>query len=111
MYLVIENQLEKISLTLRDKDHKTIASQTKKVGFDKREMLLFFLHNFLKKNKTSPKEIKNIAINRKNGSFTSLRINCLLANAWAYVNQKKISNLLVPLYSKEPNITQPKNIC
>lgn len=109
MYLIINNEINRLFLGLADSKQKILNFETKKMEFGAGEKLLFFVHNFLKKNKIKPKKLEGIIVNRGLGSFTSLRLSCLLANAWAYMNQKKRKNFIEPIYGKEPNISQPKN--
>jgi len=124
MYLIINNQFDALFLGLRDSKQQISKSETKKMDFGAGEKLLFLVHNFLKKNKINITKIKGIIINRGQGSFTSLRLTSLLANAWAYANKIPLYSLntkikptrkvyfLEPIYGREPNISQPKNkIC
>jgi len=81
------------------------------------EKLLPEIDRLLKKNKLSLKHIKKIRVADEGGSFTSLRIGVLTANALAYSlgipietesgqKPKRKAGLMVaaPRYDREPNI-------
>lgn len=132
MFLLVNNSIRG-NLQLGIVDEKKYVFQNKiNIKFLKSEKLLFLIDKFLRKNKITPNKIKGLIIYPGPGSFTSLRISILFANAWAYTkkfsiytfseaeakdinnNIKKIlsrpaSQFLIPYYGAEPNISKPKN--
>ena len=60
----------------------------------------------LKENKLTPAQIEIYDVNKGPGSFTGIKIGVTIANVlnWA-LGKKKISELVVPDYGREPNIT------
>jgi tRNA A37 threonylcarbamoyladenosine modification protein TsaB len=85
----------KVSLLIGDKSIDKI-SHTKK---NQAEKLLLLIEKLLKENKVSWHKIKKILVADSGGSFTSLRVGVLTANALAYGY-----NISVEAESKEPAI-------
>ncbi len=87
-----------------------------KAHYNQAEKLLPAIEAVLKKNKVELKDVKKIKVRNRGGSFTSLRIGVVTANALAYAlgiriegenGSKKIKGIEIvePIYGKEPNIT------
>jgi len=101
---------------------KTIAF--KKISADRQqaEKLLPAIDKLITETGKKLKAIKKIVVADQGGSFTSLRIGVLTANALAYAlhipvmgesgkkSQKKVAGLtlVAPIYSAEPNIGKAK---
>ena len=109
---------EEILIALND--GKKIVVQ-KKISAPRRqaEKLLPAIETLLKKQKIKLSQLKKIVVANQGGSFTSLRIGVITANALAYAlripveaepqgqpTNKKfgIYSLVEPLYDREPNI-------
>lgn len=88
------------------------------------EKLLPAIEALLKKQKIKLKDLKKIVVNNQGGSFTSLRIGVVTANALANfldlsleawpksknsIKGKGKIKIVLPLYSSEPNIVIKKN--
>lgn len=114
-------QNQEIILSLASRE-KTIAFKKIKVNRQQAEKLLPAIDELITKADKKIKSIKKIVVADQGGSFTSLRIGVLTANALAYAlkvpvvgesgkkSQKKFSGftLVAPLYSAEPNIGKAK---
>ena len=83
--------------------------------------LLLLIDKLMKEKKINFKSIKKIEVEDRGGSFTSLRVGVLTANALGYAfnipvvprsgaNQLLVSGyrLAVPIYDSEPNIGKKK---
>ena len=109
---------EEILIALNDGE-KIIVQ--KKISAPRRqaEKLLPAIETLLKKQKIKLSQLKKIVVANQGGSFTSLRIGVITANALAYAlgipveaepqgqpTNKKfgIYSLVEPLYDREPNI-------
>ncbi len=91
--------------------------------YSQAEKLLPMIDKLLQKNKLKLKNITEIEVNNKGGSFTALRIGVVTANALGFAlgipvkaveeYQKKKKNqkfdIIKPEYAGEPNITIKKN--
>ena len=81
---------------------KTVSfSQSKLL---KSEACLPLLDKLLKKNKINIENIDEIQVKEGPGSFTGLRVGASIANALSYllkipVNNKKIGDLILPVYN------------
>jgi tRNA threonylcarbamoyladenosine biosynthesis protein TsaB len=88
------------------------------------EKLLPLIDKLLKSKKIKLSQLKKIVVANQGGSFTSLRIGVITANALAYAlkipveaepkSSKKNKNfgaysLVEPVYDREPNIGKAKN--
>lgn len=85
------------------------------------EKLLPEIDKLLKSAKTPLKKIKTITVANQDGSFTSLRIGVVTANALAYALGVKVQpfsgkpfkakgiSIVKPAYRAEPTITKRKN--
>lgn len=110
----------KIILKLQ-KDKQICINKEITVNFNQAEVLINSIKKILAAGKVEIKDIKKIIVNNQNGSFTSLRIGVVTANALGYalgvpvvaagetklLKKTKIS-LVKPYYSREPNITKKK---
>lgn len=85
------------------------------------ELLLPLIEKLLKQNKVKLADLDGIEVNNHGGSFTSLRIGVVTANALAFalgipvigidkkdVKKKKGISIIEPKYSFEPQITMKK---
>jgi len=86
---------------------KTVAQKKIKTHYDQAEKLLPAIEKMIKARKLELKNIKKIEVENRGGSFTSLRIGVVTANALNYALGGKI-DIAVPVYDKEPNITMKK---
>ncbi|MFA5754032.1 MAG: tRNA (adenosine(37)-N6)-threonylcarbamoyltransferase complex dimerization subunit type 1 TsaB [Patescibacteria group bacterium] len=109
---------------------KTMARRKIKSVRNQAEKLVPAIDALLKKNRVALRKLKKIIVAARGGSFTSLRIGVITANALAYAlkipveaeeindeNGKKflirtkkfgIYSLVEPLYDREPTIGQSK---
>ncbi len=116
LYLYLKNnQVD----TFRWKAHRKLADE-----------LLLKIEVLLKNNKIKLDELTGIVVFTGDGSFTGLRIGTTIANSLAYslnipiiessgedwittglvsLKTAEPGKYVVPKYSKEPNITKPKN--
>ncbi|MFA5211190.1 MAG: hypothetical protein WC414_01640 [Patescibacteria group bacterium] len=99
----------------------------KKITGKKNRELLFFIDEFLQEHNVKKEELEAIVVVVGQGSFTSLRIACIVANVFSYVFKiktltinfrenndlnkiktqlfkKKKGEYISALYSAEPNI-------
>ncbi|MBU0670758.1 MAG: tRNA (adenosine(37)-N6)-threonylcarbamoyltransferase complex dimerization subunit type 1 TsaB [Patescibacteria group bacterium] len=131
MYLIIENSYNDKSVVALGEGDKIIKKLEKKRSFKESENLLELIHELLSGKKIKPKDLEGIIVITGPGSFTALRIACVIANTFAYVEKvplfgfkkteynkledllkktakKKGENHLEPFYNKKPNISKPK---
>ncbi len=111
----------KILVAVAEKE-ETLALKEVKVEKDQAEKLLVAVNAVLKKAKIELKAVKKIVVADEGGSFTSLRIGVLAANALGYAlkipvvaesgrkNRKIFAGyqLVEPRYQGEPNIGKTK---
>lgn len=120
MTLYINTILDgKIKLALfDDKNRIEKVSRTKR---GQAEKLLVIVDKLMQENSISWRSIKKIIVADSGGSFTSLRIGVLTANALAYARGIKVEGesgnkpldfkqfqVVTPIYSGEPNIGKSK---
>lgn len=133
MYLIIENSKSDKTILALGEDKKIIKKIEKKREFHESENLLFLIDKLLSQIKIKIGELDGIIVILGPGSFTALRISCVIANTISYtekislygfkqneykkledllkkVKNKKPKNYLEPFYGKEPNITKPKKL-
>ena len=114
------------------KDEMIIALRGEKKSFEKKirvdhdqaERLLPAIDSFLKAKKIKLSDLTKIVVASRGGSFTSLRIGVITANALAYAlkipveaEEKSVRknkrfdrySLVEPDYDREPNIGKPKS--
>lgn len=118
MILFIDTTIkDSIEIIIKDKN-KILAERKIKTRFKETEKLLPLIDTTLKKNDLNLKDIKSIEVNNRGGSFTSLRIGVITANALGYalgipvegeVKSNKVKSkkfdIVSPIYAREPNIT------
>ena len=116
MTLYINTILEnKVKVALQSKQGELVIEKSGKLREGSK--LLALIDKLLKDNKLSWKNIDTIKVADAGGSFSSLRVGVLLANALAYAYRKKLQGesaqetiklknfeVLSPIYSSEPNI-------
>ncbi len=116
MFLLIDTTgQEKIVLGLIDSAGQIIKRQEKQV-FQISEDLLPEINKFLRKHKLKVTALGKIYVNPGPGGFSSTRTGVATANALAYAlaipvaewPSRKIREIVLPKYDKEPNITKPK---
>lgn len=116
-------QNEKMEIALREKG-KVLARKIVAMRHNEAEKLLLAIDKLLKVNKLTLKDIKGIEVENVGGSFTSLRIGVITANALGYalgvpvkgVKSKKLKvkskkfgfDIIEPIYDREPSITTKK---
>lgn len=111
-----------IEVSLKDKN-KLIADKKFKSHRTQAEKLLPAIEKLLKINKLKLGNIKEIKVANNGGSFTSLRIGVVTANALAYAlgifaagedgeklkSRNKKFSVVEPIYNREPEITAKKS--
>ena len=82
------------------------------------EKLLPAIEKMLKANKLKLSNLSGVAVENRGGSFTSLRVGVVTANALAYAlgipaagSKKGSFSVAEPLYDREPEITAKKTKC
>jgi tRNA threonylcarbamoyladenosine biosynthesis protein TsaB len=103
------------------KEKQVIADLTEPAERQQAEKLLPSIEKLLKQNHLKMADLTGIAVNNHGGSFTSLRIGVVTANALAFALKIPISgvdkkdlkkragiNIVEPIYSTEPQITIKK---
>ncbi len=93
----------KIKLTLRESSK--VISKAEKNTSKISESLLSEIDKLLRRRKIKLENLKNIAVNPGPGGFSSTRTGVATANALNYV--LGINKVVLPIYSKAPNITTP----
>jgi len=109
-----------IEISLKDKS-KLMAFKKFKSHRTQAEKLLPAIEKLLKAGKFKLSDIKKIEVANNGGSFTSLRIGVVTANALAYAlgifavgedgGKPKFNNkfsVVEPIYNREPEITAKK---
>ena len=124
LYLDTVTDIKKIKVVIL-KDSKILTQKNFKAYKSQAEKLLPLIDGILKDSKLKLSDIKEIKVNNKGGSFTSLRIGVVTANALACAlnipikgeyGENKVykvgkANIISPEYDIEPNITiKKKNI-
>lgn len=109
-----------MEISLEKDGRDIIMSKKIRTDFNQAEKLLPEALKLLKAAKASLKEITKIRVANQGGSFTSLRIGVVTANALAFAlglavegeagSRRKGERLSVaePLYGREPNISVKK---
>jgi tRNA threonylcarbamoyladenosine biosynthesis protein TsaB len=115
-----DNKLMEIALDAGD--GRPMARKKIKTDFNQAEKLMPSIIGFLETKKANLKDITKIKIADQGGSFTSLRIGVVTANALAYAlnvpvkggrgDFKKFGNsgIVEPVYDREPSITIKKDL-
>jgi tRNA threonylcarbamoyl adenosine modification protein YeaZ len=120
LYINTASQAETI-IALINNDQKQISKKFK-FAHHQAEKLLPAIDKLLQANKLKLSDIKKIMVASHGGSFTSLRIGVVTANALGYALKVPVISeesgkadkifskysLIEPVYSSEPNIGKPK---
>ena len=123
MILSINTTLNnEIELTLK-KDGKILACQKFSAPHQQSEKLLPGIDKLLKKNKVKLSDLTGIEVENRGGSFTSLRIGVVTANALGFALKIPVTpkgsklkaqssklSVVKPAYDREPNITLKKQL-
>ncbi len=111
-----------IEISLKDKN-KLVAYKKFKSRRTQAEKLLPAIEKLLKANKLRLSNLDSVEVENRGGSFTSLRIGVVTANALAYAlgaavmgrgktkvvkSGKRTFNVVEPFYDREPEITKKK---
>jgi len=103
-----------------EKDGKVLFKKEIKTDFDQAKKLLPAISKILKDSKAELAEISGIEVVNKGGSFTSLRIGVVTANALGYAlgvpvkapfgegKEESGFSIVEPFYDREPNIGKSK---
>ncbi len=115
---------QNIEIALKE-GNKVVSKTKKKAPYKQAELLLVEIDRILKKNKLKLDKIKEIQVENKGGTFTSLRIGIVTANTLAYalnipitpsssplkkgremsgIISKKGLNIIKPEYNAPPSI-------
>ncbi len=123
MIIHIDTTENSKSLVFLEENGKVIVKKFASAKYARGEKLLALIDKILRDNKLSIKNIKKIMINNSGGSFTSLRIGVVVANALGYalglpvegvrrdvalqrLYRRRVKfNIVKPIYDREPNIT------
>ncbi|MFA6428056.1 MAG: tRNA (adenosine(37)-N6)-threonylcarbamoyltransferase complex dimerization subunit type 1 TsaB [Candidatus Buchananbacteria bacterium] len=134
MYLIINTILPDQVVLYLANQVKLLKQESIKAKRSQTEKLLPAVANFLAKQKIAWSKVKAIGVVNGQGSFTSVRLGIMTANALGYafnipviqilikeeltpqllkkfIQQTKKAKgfkLVLPLYNREPNITKPK---
>ena len=116
------NTTEKDLVKIAIKDgNREVAVKEFNAQYTQAEKLLPAIDKMLSNKKIKLSNLTKIEVANKGGSFTSLRIGILTANALGYALGipvvefgKKATkavkfNVIKPIYDREPNITKPKS--
>ncbi len=113
MILIIDTTLDdhRVYIAIK-KDRKIVIEKKFEAKYAQAEKLLPEIDKLLKKKKISLTDIKKIRVENKGGTFTSLRIGVITANALGYalgipvneVESNKNMNIVKPEYNREPII-------
>lgn len=104
------------------RERKILVEKKVKAIRQEAEKLLSAIGSLLKAKKINLKQIKKIEVENRGGSFTSLRIGVITANALAYALglpaegsdkpetkiKKGMFSIVKPAYDREPEITKKK---
>jgi len=122
MYLYINTTpKDRTVVELREKG-KLVSRKNIKTEFNQAEKLLKGIDQILQKKKIRGEKLEKTVVKSRGGSFTSLRIGVVTANALAYgwgipvepevgsgkVLENRGVRVVKPNYSSEPNITTKK---
>lgn len=124
MTLYLNTALKDEIIIALKKGRNIIARKRMKTYHNQAEKLVPGIDNLLKSKKIKLSALKKIVVANSGGSFTSLRIGVITANALAYAlkipveaEEKNIGkrkkfrsySIVEPLYGSEPSIGAPKN--
>lgn len=114
----IKNNSAEIEVKLIEQE-RAIIEKSKKAQYQQSENLLPLIKKVLSESGRETWDIKEIEVENEGGTFTSVRIGIVIANALGYAwgvpvkgtasqsQEKRINGFSVaqPVYNKEPNIT------
>ncbi len=103
LYLDTANRDSKKIKLLKDEE---VIDEVESPGDEISEIL-----DILKRNNLDIKDIESVNVNKGPGSFTGLKIGVTIENIFNYSRGKirTWSDLALPRYGKEPNISKPKD--
>ncbi|MEK7098013.1 MAG: hypothetical protein AAB906_04145 [Patescibacteria group bacterium] len=116
MIIHINTTKNRILEIILKKGDAILAKKEVKSDFDQGEKILPAIDKLLKSKKIGLEEITGIEVANKGGSFTSLRIGVVTANALGYALGAPVKgecgegkhesgfDIVEPFYDKEPNI-------
>ena len=109
LYINTTNNTD-IEVALKEKG-QLLCKKVVKTNRDQAEKLLPLVEKILKENKKQLKNIKGIEVKNSGGSFTSLRIGVVTANALGFAlnipvkgEKGKRGKIVQPIYNREPDI-------
>lgn len=118
------NTVSKDEMIIALRDGKKSFEKKIKVDHNQAERLLPAIDSFLKAKKAKLSDLTKIIVASRGGSFTSLRIGVITANALAYALKIPVEaeeksarknkrfdrySIVEPDYDREPNIGTPKS--
>jgi tRNA A37 threonylcarbamoyladenosine modification protein TsaB len=127
MILHIDTTENSKILVFLEENGKVIVKKSTSAKYARGEKLLALVDKILNDNRLTVKNIKKIVINNIGGSFTSLRIGVVTANALGYALGVPVEgvrrdvamqrlyrgrakfNIVKPIYDREPNISGLRN--
>lgn len=114
-----------VEIVLKRRDGLVMAKKKFKARFKQAEKLLPAIDKLLKANRLKLSDLSSIAVENSGGSFTSLRIGVVMANALAYALKIPVADshgagktvksgrrsfkVIEPRYDREPEITAKKS--
>ncbi|MBU0731316.1 tRNA (adenosine(37)-N6)-threonylcarbamoyltransferase complex dimerization subunit type 1 TsaB [Patescibacteria group bacterium] len=131
MFLIIENSKPDKAILALAEDGKIVSKIIKKRQFHESENLLEYIDDLFKEKKIKVRDLEGIIVVIGPGSFTAVRVACVIANTMAYVEKvplygfkqaeynkledllkkiktRKEKSYLEPFYGKRPNISKSK---
>lgn len=112
---------DQIKIALKSLKGRVISEKKIEAPYQQSEKLLPLVESLLNENNKMMRDLKEIVVVNIGGSFTSLRIGIVTANALGYAlgipvkgtneQAKKDSgkfDIVEPVYSSEPNITKER---
>ncbi len=114
----IKNNSTKIEIKLIEAEG-VVKEESQSAQYEQSEKLLPLIEQVINQSGRAVSEIKEIEVENKGGTFTSVRIGIVVANALGYAwgvpvvgtdspgQEKQVNGLSMvqPVYNKEPNIT------
>ncbi len=114
----IKNNSTEIEIKLIEAEG-VVKEESQPAQYEQSEKLLPLIEQVINQSGRAVSEIKEIEVENKGGTFTSVRIGIVVANALGYAwgvpvvgtdspgQEKQVNGLSMvqPVYNKEPNIT------
>ncbi len=114
----IKNNSTEIEIKLIEAEG-VVKEESQPAQYEQSEKLLPLIEQVINQSGRAVSEIKEIEVENKGGTFTSVRIGIVVANALGYAwgvpvvgtdspgQEKQVNGLSIvqPVYNKEPNIT------